>query len=80
MRVIIMQHKHNLEMKHRNGGLEGCVCVCVFQGAVLWSCCTSECQIPQDDVLKMNFLWENAHFNQSGRDLNCRRSDFYCLI
>ena len=35
MRDIIMQHKHNLEMKHRNGGLEEsvcmfvCVCVCV---------------------------------------------------
>lgn len=62
MSVIIMYPKHNLEMKYKSG--EG--------GHILFlsSCCKAEYEIPDHDVMKMYFLWENINFTLSSKDLN----------
>ncbi len=76
MSVIIMHPKHNLEMKYKNGeeGGEG--------GGILFlgSCCKAECKIPDHDVMKMYFLWENINFILSSNDLKCRTNSFHSLI
>lgn len=67
MSVIIMYPKHNLEMKYKNGE----------EGYILFlsSCCKAECEIPDHDVMKMCFLWENIHFT-----LNTGLNGFHSLI